>query len=484
MMAWFHSGSEYLAGFWWMLMKQSLFASLVFLGVWLLTRSSRLRSPRLLYGLWSLVFIRLVLPPGFSLPWSLSSLFADVQPAFLPAQTLTVALPHFGPDISHALTPTSASSGTLWFWWVPTCLWLIGVVYLLTRFYTSRRVFRKLVLAAQPVEDPRVRQATARWRQHLGIRRQVRVVHADRSISPFTIGLTKPLVFLPSSLLKEKQAPWEPALAHELAHVKRCDDLWIQCLAWLKAIYFFHPLVWVCFRKCQHERERLCDRAVIQSGEMSPATYGQALLDIFARQFHSARGLPALSPAAKLVANRLTSLNQYKGRGNSPLLGTVFILVLALLMLPMATTGATQRSAPGKALTWRHPLPQARTTSKFGFRTHPFSKEKAFHKGIDWVAPKGAWILAPADGVVLQASANYERGDSYGTVIVLQHNDTYTSFFSHLDAVAVRPGQKVTKGTRLGTVGGTGQVTAPHLHFEIWEHGKPVNPFDFVQGHE
>jgi murein DD-endopeptidase MepM/ murein hydrolase activator NlpD len=283
--------------------------------------------------------------------------------------------------------------------------------------------------------------------------------------------------------LEGEQNSWEPALAHELAHVKRRDDLWIQCFNMLKLIYFFHPLVWLGYRKCHHERERLCDRMVIQSGEMSPAFYGQGLLAVFSKQLPMARGLAALSPAAASVASRLTSLNQYRKGTRSSLLGTLFVLGLGLLMLPMAAGGAPN-SLPDKDLVWHPPLENARTTSAYGYRIHPFSKEKKFHNGIDLVAPKGTWILAPADGVVLKASANYEGGDNYGIVIVLQHNDTYTSFFSHLDSVAVKPGQKVRAGARLGTMGSTGVVTAPHLHFEIWENGKPVDPSGFLREHE
>jgi murein DD-endopeptidase MepM/ murein hydrolase activator NlpD len=63
-----------------------------------------------------------------------------------------------------------------------------------------------------------------------------------------------------------------------------------------------------------------------------------------------------------------------------------------------------------------------------------------------------------------------------GTVIVLDHGNGRKTFYSHLSTLAVEAGQRVTRGQAIGGVGNTGVSTGPHLHFEVWEDGKHVDP--------
>lgn len=471
--------SPYLEMFWSFLIQESLYASLIFALVWLLMRMPRLQAPRVRLALWSLVFIRLVLPPSLSAPWSISALFGQVQPTLISNPFKTLGDHGTSPE-SLLLHANPAVDTSHLIWWVLSALWLLGCAYFTIRFYRSRRSFQTIIQQAHTVSDPAVLRSQAQWRHQLGIGRKIRVVTSERNLSPFTMGSFRPVVFLPQAILCENQATWEPALAHEFAHIKRWDDAWIQILALLKAVYFFHPLVWLCLRHSHHERERLCDRMVIRKSDMTPSEYGRGLLATFAKQLHVVRESPALSPAAQRVATRLASLHQYEKGRTISWMSLLLVLGMALFILPMATMRGVAAWEPFGELSWDAPLPQAKTSSHFGYRKHPFSKKHAFHKGVDLVAPKGTWIHAPAAGVVIHATTTYEQGDSYGTVVVIKHDQTYTSLFSHLDALAVRPGQQITKGTRLGTVGTTGQTTAAHLHFELWEHGTPIDPLTFL----
>jgi murein DD-endopeptidase MepM/ murein hydrolase activator NlpD len=108
------------------------------------------------------------------------------------------------------------------------------------------------------------------------------------------------------------------------------------------------------------------------------------------------------------------------------------------------------------------------------------------HRGVDLVNPTGTSVLAPADGTVLYAGDDLSTlygpyNNYYGNMIVIQHALTdgaglpvYT-LYGHLDRVEVTPGQAVTAGARIGTVGGTGIAQGPHLHFEV----RVGNPYDF-----
>lgn len=106
--------------------------------------------------------------------------------------------------------------------------------------------------------------------------------------------------------------------------------------------------------------------------------------------------------------------------------------------------------------------------------------EWVHHRGVDLVAPSGTAIEAPAAGRVTVATERYEGGAHHGTVVVIDHGDGLQSFYSHLDSLTVAPGQDVARGQTLGTVGSTGEVTGPHLHFEVWRHGEPVDPAEVV----
>lgn len=109
----------------------------------------------------------------------------------------------------------------------------------------------------------------------------------------------------------------------------------------------------------------------------------------------------------------------------------------------------------------------------FGPRTHPIRKEPYDHQGIDVRHALGTAVHAPLPGVVRSVDA--AGTDARGRYVVLQHGRVQTRYY-HLDAVDVEVGQCVKAGERIGAVGNTGVSTGPHLHFEVREMGRPVDP--------
>jgi murein DD-endopeptidase MepM/ murein hydrolase activator NlpD len=116
-------------------------------------------------------------------------------------------------------------------------------------------------------------------------------------------------------------------------------------------------------------------------------------------------------------------------------------------------------------------------SSLFGYRSDPFSGKKAFHSGIDIAARRGSPIQAAAAGVVVQVG----KRAGYGESVVLQHADGFTTRYAHADKILVDPGQKVEKGEPIALVGSTGRSTGPHLHFEVIQEGRRVDPKKFLQ---
>jgi murein DD-endopeptidase MepM/ murein hydrolase activator NlpD len=113
-----------------------------------------------------------------------------------------------------------------------------------------------------------------------------------------------------------------------------------------------------------------------------------------------------------------------------------------------------------------------RISSGFGFRAHPILGFLRMHKGLDIAAPHGAPIYAAIDGVVRFAG----RNAGYGNFIKLAHPGNLESGYGHLSRIAVSPGERVSRGEVIGYVGSTGMSTGPHLHWEVWRAGRPVNP--------
>lgn len=113
-------------------------------------------------------------------------------------------------------------------------------------------------------------------------------------------------------------------------------------------------------------------------------------------------------------------------------------------------------------------LSNRRLTSPYGYRTHPITKRKTFHDGVDY-APKvaginGTPIFAVRSGRVRDVGNNRISGK----FIIIEHNtDNYVSLYQHLATINVKSGTKVTEGQKIGVMGTTGRSTGIHLHFTV-----------------
>jgi murein DD-endopeptidase MepM/ murein hydrolase activator NlpD len=119
-------------------------------------------------------------------------------------------------------------------------------------------------------------------------------------------------------------------------------------------------------------------------------------------------------------------------------------------------------------------------SSFFGPRRKP-DRSWGFHYGIDMAACKGTPVVSAADGIVIEA--HFHSG--YGNTILISHSNKYKTRYAHLDKMHVSVGQKVEQGQLIGKVGATGAVRkrkgrdASHLHFEVYAHGKQINPLSY-----
>lgn len=99
------------------------------------------------------------------------------------------------------------------------------------------------------------------------------------------------------------------------------------------------------------------------------------------------------------------------------------------------------------------------------------------HFGVDIAAAPKESVLATLDGTVMYAGYDPNQGN----VIQLQHKNGFVSVYKHNELLLKEPGEQVVAGEAIALVGNTGKLsTGPHLHFELWYNGKPVNPEDFI----
>ncbi|SHK15478.1 M23 family metallopeptidase [Paramaledivibacter caminithermalis] len=119
-------------------------------------------------------------------------------------------------------------------------------------------------------------------------------------------------------------------------------------------------------------------------------------------------------------------------------------------------------------------------TSKFGYRIHPISNRRQFHKGIDIANKSGTNITSAGSGIVTYSGWN----GGYGNVIIISHGYGYKSVYAHNKKNLVKVGERVKQGQVIAKLGNTGKSTGPHVHFEVHYKGKQIDPLQILEGNK
>lgn len=143
---------------------------------------------------------------------------------------------------------------------------------------------------------------------------------------------------------------------------------------------------------------------------------------------------------------------------------------------PWRSWRPTQDLENVEPLILRWPVQTTGITSHYGPRQDPISGRPSFHFGLDMAGNSGDTVRASLRGIVIRASSQ----GGHGQRIVLKHPWGYTTSYSHLSKIFVRPGDAIAKGQPIGEVGATGRATGPHLHFELHHNGKHLDPLNFL----
>ncbi len=123
------------------------------------------------------------------------------------------------------------------------------------------------------------------------------------------------------------------------------------------------------------------------------------------------------------------------------------------------------------------PVEKGWISSHYGQRNDPFTGQPSLHKGIDFAGREGSDILSVAAGVVTYAGSR----SGYGELVEISHGDGFVTRYGHNKSILVEPGDVVRKGEPIALMGSSGRSTGAHVHFEVYKHGRPVDPATYIR---
>lgn len=421
----------------------------------------------LLYGLYHLVLRnftfhtlnRIVLL--LSIPISLSIPFVHT---FLPQTTINaIEIPvfeHFNFDVFQRDLTTTTTTPTFDYWFVLSVIYWIGFSICMIRFIRTFVNLWKL---------KRTAIATKKDGFHF--------VEADvpEVFSYFH------WIFIPKGSLQQL----DPLIiAHEKAHCKQRHTFDILFTELYTIIFWFNPLIYFYRKSLKAVHEFQADQKVLQTN-IKTSTYMQLVLTSLCAEkpnhLYSYFNHPILK-------KRIDMMTKSKSKAVSKLL---YILILPIMIVCVLSFKSNDNALPETTTIIDHTTTNDTTflfpvagktiediTSGFGAkRKHPKIKNRQAHGGIDIRANRGTAVLATADGIVLKAA----NEGKWGNLIVIKHANDYESWYAHLKGFEVTSTKKVKKGDVIGYVGVTGKTTGPHLHFELKQHGKRLDPLEHLK---
>ncbi len=224
----------------------------------------------------------------------------------------------------------------------------------------------------------------------------------------------------------------------------------------------------IAFVALQHSLEDMEIRQLQEIGEVVEKTENATAM------LKNALGEIGLSHAGRKATTGMGG--PFEPAGDEPT--DAFGAVIERLDSALAHYSDARRAAVSVPLA--NPLPGRAISSNFGVRKDPLVGRRAMHSGLDFSAPRGAPILAAADGLVVKAG----RHGGYGKMVEIRHADGFVTRYAHMNRINVTKGQSVERGAIVGKVGSTGRSTGPHLHYEVRRQGDALNPMRFLKAGE
>jgi beta-lactamase regulating signal transducer with metallopeptidase domain len=290
------------------------------------------------YGIWSLVFVRLMVPVAPQASFSIWNFWAPRQkpvapvvigqPAdYQPAVRQTDSL-HYEPKVS-----------------VVPMVWFAGVIGWIGVALIRHRRSARWIKPLERCMDERVISLVERARSAFRLRAEVMVICDKGFEAPAVFGVWRPRLLLPTNWVREaNDEELYAVFLHEMAHVKCRDAFFNWLFIFIRSLHWFNPLVWYAFRRLRRERELFCDALVLSRLRPSErAAYGGALIRLAAQLSGSAAPatlVPVLQHQPE-IHRRIHMIAKYKS--------TPWVLSAAFLLALIALAGLTFTRAAEKA---------------------------------------------------------------------------------------------------------------------------------------
>ncbi|MBQ6861160.1 MAG: peptidoglycan DD-metalloendopeptidase family protein [Alistipes sp.] len=258
-------------------------------------------------------------------------------------------------------------------------------------------------------------------------------------------------------------------ICHEEAHIRHRHSVERLGMELLRTLCWFNPFVWIAARRLEEVQEWQADRDTLGKG-WDVTYYRLTIL----KQIFGYNPDIACHLSNSFTKKRFLMMTQSnEGARSLWRIGAAIPLATALILAFGATAQTPEVATPETpSIGFCAPAAGKTFRSTFGTTRNGETGETYHHPGIDIVLDEGANIYAVAEGEVVEAG--HQAG--YGNGIRIAHAEGYSSFYAHLKEIDVAKGERVNLGRVIGTAGKSGRATGVHLHFELRQNDKPIDP--------
>ena len=295
-----------------------------------------IKSPALRHLLWAVVLLKPLIAVAISSPYTL---FTPFVPLVEPSQDTLAFSPVEYPTMQVAASPTIATSSvplTTAGW--GAILWIVGTVLLIGRILVGYGIVWCLRQQVQVQHDGPLCDTLRQARLTLDCYSKVEVATSPSISSPMALGILRPIIVFPADLVEKLSTDkLSLVLMHELAHVRRWDNLTRLLHRLVSAVLFFHPAVWLCGRMLRREAEQACDDLVVCTTGRSEA-YARGLAHVAERAAHLnplISRIPTMNAFAATESDLALRIRRALG-GGARRMGTRARVLAVILLCPLA----------------------------------------------------------------------------------------------------------------------------------------------------
>jgi beta-lactamase regulating signal transducer with metallopeptidase domain len=461
--------------------SQFFFSLILFVVIYLLTFILKKKYLVLTLGLWSFIFVRLILPPQLSAPFSgrmliekALSLFnrpekelVNINDFYDANGTINIKTEEKGLPVKENITPST----------VLFVLWSIGITTIFLTYLFKSRKYKILIKKSKECDDREILFIVEKWKKLFNVRRKVKLVYGSHRISPFTIGISNPAVYLPEYFIEQKDKETiESVIAHEMAHIKHVDALWIKLQNIIQFIYFFNPVVWLAGSQFHQILEQICDSQVLSKKSLSSTTYGSGLINVVELNLTSPEKILSISNftnSKERLIQRIQNIKRINIISKSNIFVSCAVLIFTgFLLLPMANHTYSGQSPNSGNNSFISPYPDGFLALEYGKDWNPLKKEYMMHNGIDvcfygYPFP----VNSTEEGMVVFTG----KDEIFSELkeIIIQHKDGFQTRYLHLDSIFIQKNQLIQKGQIIGHV--------PYcVHLEFYKNGVLQDPEKYI----